>query len=73
MLDRNYNFKEFCSLTTVNVDPNEENMFVEAGKIKLDGLEIRDVILMGKVIITWDLVAVCNFKCKHRQCYGASP
>ena len=48
-LDRNYTLKEFRSLPTVNVDPNERNVLVEAGWIKLDGLPICDTVLIDKV------------------------
>ena len=48
-LDRKYTLKEFCSLPSVNVDPNERNVFVEAGWLKLDSLPICDTILMDKV------------------------
>jgi hypothetical protein len=49
--DRNYNYNEYCSLTSVNVDLNERNMFIEAGWIKMDGLRIHDVILLDKVSV----------------------
>ena len=53
-LDRNYTFKEFRTLRSVSVDPNERNVFVEVGWLKLDGLKIHDMILMGKVSGQYD-------------------
>jgi hypothetical protein len=50
-LDRNYNYNEFCSLISVNVDPNERNVFVKAGSIKMYGLHTLDVILLDKVSV----------------------
>ena len=54
-LDRNYNFKEFCSLPSVSVDPNERNVFLEAGWMKMDGSRSNtyDVILMDKVCVKY--------------------
>ena len=49
MLDENCSLKEFYNLTSVNIDPHERNIFVEAGRIKVDGLKIHDIILMDKV------------------------
>jgi hypothetical protein len=53
--DRNYNYNEYCSLPSVNVDPNERNVFIEAGWIKMEGLRTLDVILFDKVSVltTW--------------------
>lgn len=48
-LNRDYNFNRFRSLTSVNVDLNERNVFVEACWTKIDGLRTVDVILLDKV------------------------
>lgn len=48
-LERDYDYNGFRSLTSVSVDLNERNVFVEAGWTKMDGLRTVDVILLDKV------------------------
>ena len=50
-LDRNYDYNQFHCLTSINVDLNERNVFVEAGWTKMDGAHICDMILMDKVSV----------------------
>ena len=49
-LNKDCNFNQFRRLTSVNIDLNERNVFVEAGSgTKMSELRMVDVILLDKV------------------------